>query len=123
MLKIDLVDQFKQFGLTFSANGKWNEHIENILLSASKIIEIIRKLKYSFNRIALNQIYILYIRPIYEYSSIVWDNCTAEQASPLEKMQNEAARVVTGFTRSVSLENFIMNVDRSLFLNEEKVRN
>ena len=123
MLKIDLVDQFKQFGLTFSANGKWNEHIENILLSASKIIEIIRKLKYSFNRIALNQIYILYIRPIYDYSSIVWDNCTAEQASPLEKMQNEAARVVTGFTRSVSLENFIMNVDRFLFLNEEKVRN
>ena len=64
-----------------------------------------RKLKYSFSRIALNQIYISYVRPIFEYSSIVWDNCTVEHANSLENMQNEAARIVTGLTRSVSLEN------------------
>ena len=79
--------------------------LKNILSSASKIIGIMRKLKYSFSRIALNQIYISYVRPIFEYSSIVWDNCTVEQANSLEKMQNEAARIVTGLTRSVSLEN------------------
>lgn len=104
-VKIDLVDQHKHLGLTFNSNGKWNEHVENILSSASKIIGIMRKLKYSFSRKALNQIYVSYVRPIFEYSSIVWDNCTAEQANSLEKMQNEAARIVTGLTRSVSLEN------------------
>ena len=62
-----------------------------------------RKLKYTFSRIALNQIHISYARPILEYSSIVWDNCTI-QSNSLEKLQNEAARIVTGLTRSVSLE-------------------
>ena len=62
-----------------------------------------RKLKYKFSYHSLNQIYISYVRPILVYSSIVWDNCTAEQARSLEKLQNEAARIVTGLTRSVSL--------------------
>ena len=63
-----------------------------------------RRLKYDFFRRALNQIYISYVRPLLEYSSIVWDGCTDEQSSSLEKIQNEAARIVTGLTRPVSLE-------------------
>ena len=35
----------------------------------------------------------------------VWDNCTAQKSNTLEKLQNEAARIVTGLTRSVSLDN------------------
>ena len=64
-----------------------------------------RKLKYTFHRVALNQIYISYVLPILEYSAIVWDNCTIQNSNTLEKLQNEAARVVTGLTRSVSLLN------------------
>ena len=52
----------------------------------------------------MNQIYVSYVRPLLEYSSIVWDGCTVEQSNSLEKLQNEAARIVTGLTRSVSLE-------------------
>ena len=37
---------------------------------------------------------------------MVWIGCTDQNASSLEKLQNEAARIVTGLTRSVSLENF-----------------
>ena len=84
---------------------KWDQHIETIFKSASKIIGIMRKLKYNFTRKALNQIYLSYVRPILEYSCIVWDGCTTEQSNSVEKLQNEAARIVTGLTRSVSLEN------------------
>ena len=104
MVNIEIVGQHRHLGLTLSANGKWNNHIENILVSASKVIGIMRNLKYSFSRVALNQIYIWYVRPLFEYSPIVWDNCTAEQANSIERLQNEAARIVTGLTRSVSLE-------------------
>ena len=63
------------------------------------------------SRVALNQIYLSYVLPILEYSSIVWDSCTQNDSSTLEKLQHEAARIVTGLTRSVSLEkNFIKNV-------------
>ena len=78
--------------------------LKKVLSSASKVIGVMRNLKYKFSYHSLNQIYISYVRPILEYSSVVWDNCTSEQARSLEKLQNEAARIVTGLTRSVSLE-------------------
>lgn len=101
---IQFVNNHRHLGVTLHERGKWHDHIEKILSSASKVIGVMRKLKYTFSYHSLNQIYISYVRPILEYSSIVWDNCTAEQAGSLEKLQNEAARIVTGLTRSVSLE-------------------
>ena len=62
-----------------------------------------RKLKYVFSRRALNQTYISFVRPVLEYSSVVWDGCTVEQQTSLEKLQNEAAKIVSGLTKSVSL--------------------
>ena len=63
-----------------------------------------RRLKYTLSRAPLNQIYLAYVRPILEYSSIVWDGCITQDLNSLEKLQHEAARVVTGRTCSVSLE-------------------
>ena len=103
-VNIEFVGQHRHLGLTLSANGKWHNHIENILVSASKVIGIMRNLKYSFSRVALNQIYISYVRSLFEYSSIGWDNCTAEQANSIEKLQNEAACIVIGLTRCISLK-------------------
>ena len=102
---INFVADHKHLGLTLSNNGQWHKHIENIITNAAKVIGIMRKLKYTFNRQALNQIYISYVLPILEYSSIVWDGCTLQESQTLEKLQNEAARIVTGLTRSVSLFN------------------
>ncbi|MCG7882866.1 MAG: hypothetical protein JAY96_14895 [Candidatus Thiodiazotropha endolucinida] len=102
---IQFVEAHKHLGLTFSYNGQWHRHIGNIITSASKIIGIMRKLKFTFHRTALNQIYSSYVLPILEYSSIVWDGCSTYDKQALEKLQNEAARIVTGLTRSVSLEN------------------
>ena len=36
---------------------------------------------------------------------MVWDGCSERDSQTLQKIQNEAARLVTGLTRSVSLEN------------------
>ena len=92
-------------GMTLSNNGQWHSHIDNILTSAAKIVSIMRKLKFTFTRITLNQIYFSYVLPVLEYSSVVWDGCSLQDSNALDKLQNEAARIVTGLTRSVSLEN------------------
>ena len=47
--------------------------------------------------------YISFIRPTLEYADIVWGNCTKSQEQELEKIQLEAARIVTGTTKLVSL--------------------
>ena len=69
------------------------------------MLGVMRKLKYTFSRQALNQMYISYVRPLLEYSSIVWDGCSDQDKNALERFQNEAARIVTGLTRSTSIIN------------------
>ena len=48
--------------------------------------------------------YMSYMLPILEYASVIWDGCYEQDSVTLQKVQNEAARLVTGLTRSVSLE-------------------
>ena len=95
----------KHLGLTLSNTGNWHKHIENILASAAKVIGIMRKLKFRLSRVALYQIYFSFILPILEYSSIVWDGCSQQDSIALDRLQNEAARIVTGLTRSVTIDN------------------
>ena len=102
---IKFVTEHKHLGLTLSSNGQWHCHIENIIKNASKVIGIMRKLKFTFSRVALNQIYLSYLLPIIEYSCVVWAGCTVQDINSLQKLQIEAACIVTGLTRSVSLDN------------------
>ena len=53
---IQFVVHHKHLGVTFSCDGKWNKHVENILQSALKVVGIMRKLNYEFSRLALNQV-------------------------------------------------------------------
>ena len=58
----------------------------------------------------MTQIYLSYLRPLLEYASIVWDGCTQYEKTKLERIHYEAARLVTGLTRSVSIENLIKEI-------------
>ena len=109
-VQLQFVENHKHLGLTLSSNGKWREHINNISVSASKILGMMRSLKFKLQRSSLNQIYISFLRPVLEYVSVVWDNCTVREKESLEKIQNEAARIVTGVTRSISLENLYIEI-------------
>ena len=104
-IQIRFAEFHKYLVLTFSKNGQWHMYIDNILTSAAKIVGIMRRLKSKFTRVALNQIYLSYVLPILEYFSVVWDGCSSQDSNALEKLHNEAARIVTGLTRSVSLGN------------------
>jgi hypothetical protein len=47
--------------------------------------------------------YLIFIRPLLEYAGEVWDNCTLADSERLEKIQLEAARIVTGLTSYASI--------------------
>ena len=63
-----------------------------------------RKLKFQLDRKSLETIYFSFIRPLLEYANVVWNNCTQYESNELEKIQNEAARIVTGATKLTSLQ-------------------
>ncbi|XP_053404826.1 uncharacterized protein LOC128558706 [Mercenaria mercenaria] len=107
---LNFVDDHKHLGLTISHDCSWHTHIINITSSASKVLSSMRMLKFKVKRSTLNNIYILYLRPLLEYASVVWDSCTQYEKDTIEKLQYEAARIVTGLTRSVSIQNLLTEV-------------
>ena len=52
--------------------------------------------------------YFSFICPLLEYADVIWDNCTQYEVNELEKIQNEAARVVTGATKLVSINSLYL---------------
>ena len=94
---IKFVEDHEHLGITFSHNGQWYTHIEHIANTASKILGIMHTLKYTLSRNALNQIYLYHLLPIIEYASLVWDGCTQQDSSTLQKIQ-KAACIVTEIT-------------------------
>ena len=101
---INEVQHHKHLGVILSNDGTWHEHINLITSKAWQKIYVMRKLKFMLDRDSLNKIYISFVRPTLEYANIVWDNCTQYEANAIEKIQTEAARIVTGATRLVSLD-------------------
>ncbi|KAK6183707.1 hypothetical protein SNE40_011134 [Patella caerulea] len=98
------VNIHKHLGIIFSSDCKWTNHIDKMIGKASKQLNVLRKLKYKLKREYLEKMYLTFIRPILEYSSEVWDNCGKVNSERLEKLQTEAARIVTGLTSYASLE-------------------
>lgn len=88
---LDFVDQHKHLGLSISSDLNWHDYINNITCAASKEPSYMRSLKFKVKRSTINQSYVSYMSPILEHVSVGWDECTAF----------EAARVLTGLTRSV----------------------
>ena len=98
------VSTHKHLGLHISNDGTWHKHIDVITEKAYKRLNVLRKFKFILDRRTLETIYLTYIRPLLEYADVIWDNNTHLLIDKIEKVQTEAARIVTGGTRLVSLE-------------------
>ena len=105
--QISEVNSHKHLGLIFSNDCTWHEHLDYIKTKAWHRVNIMRKLKFTLDRKSLQTIYISFIRPLLEYADVVWDNCTQYEANELEQIQNEAARIVTGATKLVSIQSLL----------------
>ena len=99
------VENHKHLGVVFQSNCTWHEHLNMIISKAWQRINVMRKLKFVLDRKSLQCIYFSFIRPVLEYADVVWDNCTKYEEDELEKIQLEAARIVTGTTKLVSIDN------------------
>ena len=102
--KIAKVNSHKHLGIIFSNDCTWHEHIKLVKSKAWKRINIMCKLKFQLDRKSLQTIYFSFIRPLLEYTDVVWNNCTQYESIELDKIQNEAARIVTCQTKLPSTQ-------------------
>ena len=84
------VQTHKQLGIHLS----WNFHITNIVQKAWKRINVMRQLKNRLDRKFLQVMFFSFVRPIIEYADVVWNNMPQYLKDDLDKIQNEAARIV-----------------------------
>ena len=104
-IQIEEVECHKHLGVYLSNDCSWHQHISYLKEKAWCRINVMRKLKFKLDRKPLETIYIAFIRPLLEYADVIWDNCSEYEKSDLEKIQLEAARIVTGTTKLISLTN------------------
>ena len=97
------ITQHKHLGLTIRSDLRWSDHISHICNKSSKLINIMKHLKFTLDRQTLETIYISFVRPILEYGSAVWSGCTAQDEEKLESIQLDAARIITGAMYGTSI--------------------
>jgi hypothetical protein len=90
------VNSHIHLGLKLTSNFTWNHHIQSIHKKASKMINLLKSVKYKLHRSTLISLYKSLVRPLMEYADVIWDECTESEANLLEGIQNESARIVTG---------------------------
>jgi hypothetical protein len=100
---INMVSEHKHLRLTISNDGHWGKHVDLINTKAFTRVNIMRKFKFILDRRTLDKIYLTFIRHLLEYGNVVWDFKTVYLTNKLESAQAEAANVVAGGTRLVSL--------------------
>ena len=100
---ISEVESHKHLDVFLSNDCSWHKHIDYIKEKAWGRINVIRRLKFYLDRKSLETIYLTLIRPALEYADVVWGNCTNYEKQELDKVQTEAARIVTGASKLVSL--------------------
>ena len=110
----------KHLGLIWSNDLSWQEHLDYIKTKAWCRINVMRKLKFQLDRNSLQVIYMSFIRPLLEYADVVWDNCAQYEKNEIEKIHNEAASIVTGAAKLVSIDFFKRNwLGKTIFKKQE----
>ena len=90
----------KVLGIWLQDNLKWETQVEQICKKANKRLFMLRSLKrFGFDKSELITVYRGYIRPLLEYSDVIWNsNLTDNQVLQLERVQIRALRIIFGFS-------------------------
>ena len=93
---LDNVEKIKYLGITITNDLKLNTHVSNICTMANRTLGFLRRNLVACPRDVKESAYKELVRPVLEYGSSVWVPQSILLQDELEKVQNKAARFVTG---------------------------
>ena len=88
------VQHVKYLGVTIDSRLTWREHINVLSRKANSTLAFLRRNLRPCSSYTKAKSYLCYVRPIIEYSSIIWDPYIKEDIHKLEMVQRRAARFV-----------------------------
>ena len=95
-ISLNRVNCSKCLGVEIDEFLTWDTHIASVSKKVSSGISIMRKVKPFIPISSLLNIYQSIVEPYFDYCSIVWNGIGDNLADKLQKLQNRAARVITG---------------------------
>ena len=100
---IPIVTNHKHLGLNISSDLRFHCHTKEIIKKANAALAPLYPVAAHLPKQTLKQIYINYIRPIFDYADVVYHgHITVTDSLRLERVQNRAARLITGAFRRTS---------------------
>ena len=97
-------------GILIDENLNWNQQIDSISKKVSQGIGILRRAKHYISQQSLVTLYKSLVQPYFDYCSLVWGNCTQTCKDKLQKLNNRAARVITGDTYEVRSSEILLKL-------------
>ena len=92
---IEQVHEHKHLGIIFSEDMKWSKHIAKITSKANQRLGALYRQSRKMTRSQIETIYLGMIRPILEYGSVLFDNCSVTDAKLIESVQRRATVLST----------------------------
>ena len=92
---IQSVTHHKYLGVTIDNHLSWSSHIDAVASKASQRFVLLRLSKRFLLRQARLTFYTSLVRPLLEYSSVAWGNCSRSVFRKLETIESYATRLIT----------------------------
>ncbi len=86
----------KHLGMQVENTLRWNAHIDQLVKKLSSKFGILRRLRHIVPPATLLQLYNAIVVPHLDYGDIVYESCIHNNLDKLQKMQNQAARIISG---------------------------
>lgn len=103
-------------------NLSWNHHINSITNKANSTRAFLQRNIYQCPRKTKELCYKTLVRPILDYSSIIWDPSTANNIKKLEMVQRRYARFIFGEYRTTSSVTAMVNQLKWTSLQERRAQ-
>ena len=93
---IDFVKEIEHLGLMIDETLKWESNVKYTQKKISRAIGLLKYAKQYVQENTLRNMYLSIVQPHFSYCCSVWGCCGATKLKTLQKLQNRAARIVTG---------------------------
>ena len=94
--ELEVVQKTKYLGVQIDNSLDWKEHIKVTSSKVSEAVGLLRHAKSFLPEETLKTLYTGIIEPHFRYCCLVWGCSGVTESSKLQKLQNRAARIVTG---------------------------
>lgn len=105
-IPLPMVNCFKYLGLWLDSSLRWGKHINETAQKISKFINILKVLSgpgWGVHQKHLRRLYIAIVRSRLDYASFLYDNSCKTNLFKLDRIQNQALRVIGGYIKSTPI--------------------